>query len=71
MTNKIEEIRTELAGKTGMNGELEADLIERISKIEESTSIVQPMTKADLFLGLALAICLGILPVILVGFGVL
>ena len=71
MVSKIEEIRAELAGKTGMNSELEADLFDRISQIEVRGSTINPMTKADLIIGLAFAVSMGILPVILVGVGVL
>lgn len=71
MVNRIEEIKRELAGKTGMNPELEADLFDRIAQIEECGSTIKPMTKADLILGLAFAACMGILPVILIGIGVL
>lgn len=71
MTERISEIKKQLSGKTGMSPEIEEDLFERIAEIEESTSIVAPMTKADLYFGIILAIVTGILPVVLVGVGVL
>lgn len=67
MGNTKNEIKKELEGKTGMSPELEADLFERIAQIEECKPMIQPMTKADLVSGLALAVVCGILPVVFVG----
>lgn len=71
MTDRIDEIRQQLSGKTGMSPEIEEDLFTRIAEIEESPSIVPPMTKADLYVGIIIAIVSGILPVVLVGAGIL
>lgn len=71
MTNKKDEIRNQLSGKTGMGPEIEEDLFDRIAEIERAEHIVPPMTKADLYCGIILAVVLGILPVILVGAGIL
>lgn len=71
MPDRIKEIREQLSGKTGMSPEIEEDLFARIAEIEESPSMVPPMTKADLHCGIFLAIVLGILPVVFVGAGIL
>ena len=54
-----------------MSAGIEEDLFTRIAEIEEAEYIVEPMTKADLYFGIALVIVAGILPVILVGAGIL
>ena len=71
IADRISEIRRELSGKTGMSAGIEEDLFSRIAEIEEAEYIVEPMTKAGLYFGIALVIVAGILPVILVGAGIL
>lgn len=71
MTEKIDEIRQQLTGRTGMSREIEEDLFTRIAEIEDASGIVPSMTKADLYVGIIVAAVFGILPVILVGAGVL
>lgn len=71
MADRIEEIRTQLKGKTGMSAEIEEDLFVRIAEIEEKGSIVPAMTKADLLIGIILVATMGFAPVILVGMGII
>ena len=71
MADRVSEIRNELSGKTGMSPGIEEDLFVRIAEIEEAEHIVKPMTKADIYFDIVLVIAAGILPVILVGTGVL
>lgn len=71
MAARIEEIKKQLQGKTGMSPEIEQDLFERIAEIEESSRIVPAMTKVDLVIGIVLVALVGFLPVVLVGAGVI
>ena len=66
MAARIEEIKKQLQGKTGMSPEIEQDLFERIAEIEESPRIVPAMTKVDLAIGIVLVALVGFLPVVLV-----
>ena len=70
MGSQIEDIRAVLHGRTGMSEEIEKDLFKRIAEIEECRSMIKPMTKVDLISGLAFALLLGVLPVVLVGLGI-
>lgn len=71
MTDRINEIRMQLSGRTGMSPGIEEDLFVKIAEIEDSENIVPPMTKGDLYFGIILALISGILPVVLVGAGIL
>lgn len=68
--SRVDEIRKELAGKTEMNAQLEEDLFGRICELEEDEGMIKPMTKADRIIGILAAVCLGILPLLLVGTGI-
>lgn len=62
--NNLDNIRSELAGKTGMEPEHEEDLFQRISDIEQKDGLVAPLKKADWILVFVFLIFFGFAPLL-------
>lgn len=62
--SNFEEIKKELQGKTGMEGNTENDLFERIALIEATGGCVAPLQKIDWFFVGAFLVIFGIAPVL-------
>lgn len=69
--DRLQEVKKELQGKTGMDPDMEETLFQKIAEIEENNGVLSPLPKADRLLAIIFAVVFGISLVICEAIGVL